>query len=61
MGNMYKFLTDLISARYYKNRKQASEKVDICFAMDKLTTEQFVQLEMLVNEFYPQDANEEVE
>lgn len=55
---MYNTLKKLIEKRFYKDRETALSKVEICFAMNKITQEQFIDLNMLIDEYYPEEAEE---
>ena len=50
---MYKILENLIKKHFYSNREEAMAKVDICFAMGKITQDQYSSLVMLIDEEYP--------
>lgn len=51
---MYNILKNLINKKYYANREMAISKVDTCFAMNKLTEDQYSDLMMLIDEKYPE-------
>ena len=52
---MFNILKNLIQKHFYSNRTEAQAKVDMCFAMGKLTQEQYTDLTMLIEEAYPED------
>lgn len=60
---MYKILTNLIKKRFYTTREEAIAKVDTVFAMGKITSDQYSDLMMLIDEYYPEipEPNEETE
>ena len=51
---MYRILTNLINKKFYATKEQATAKVDITFAMGKITEEQYTDLTMLIEEMYPE-------
>lgn len=55
---MYSILKKLIKAKYYPSGAQARSKLDVCFAMNKITADQYEELTMLVNEIYGEPAIE---
>lgn len=50
---MYNILTNLINKKFYADRETATAKVDACFAMEKITADQYASLTMLIDEKYP--------
>lgn len=50
---MFNILSKLIKKRFYADRETATAKVDTAFAMIKITESQYVDLQMLINEYYP--------
>lgn len=50
---MNNILTNLINKRFYTDKATATAKVDICFAMGKITQDQYTSLTMLIDENYP--------
>lgn len=55
---MYRILTNLINKKFYATKEQATAKVDITFAMGKITEEQYTDLTMLIEEMYPEPVKE---
>lgn len=49
---MYRILSNLITKHYYPDKETAQEKCDVCFAMGKITEEQYTDLTALVDEIY---------
>lgn len=49
---MYNTLYKLINKRFYVDAETAQSKVDVCFAMGKITESQYSDLVMLINEKY---------
>ena len=54
---MFNILKNLISKRFYANKAEAQAKVDICFAMGKITQEQYTDLTILIDQMYPEEPN----
>lgn len=50
---MYNILTNLINKKFYSDKQTATEKVDVCFAMGKITQDQYSNLIILIEEKYP--------
>lgn len=50
---MYNILTNLINKKFYADRETAISKVDVCFAMGKITQDQYSTLILLIDENYP--------
>lgn len=57
---MFNILKNLITKHFYGTREEAQAKVDTCFAMGKITQDQYSDLVMLVDEQYPEPNMEEV-
>ena len=49
---MYKAMQQLISRKYYKTAEEAQNKLDVFFAVSRLTDEQYTELTALVDERY---------
>ena len=49
---MYTTMKKLINAKYYKTQAEAQDKLDVFFAMNKLTMDEYVELTQLVEERY---------
>ena len=59
---MYKILKKLIEKRFYKDAEEASNKVDVFYACNKLKDEEYAELTAMIAEFYPvEEATEEPE
>lgn len=52
---MYNILKNLINKRFYTTKAEAQAKVDMCFAMGKITQEQYTELTMLIEEKYAEE------
>lgn len=57
---MFNILKNLINKKFYTTKEEAQAKVDMCFAMGKLTQDQYAELTMLIEEKY-QDEDEPTE
>lgn len=55
---MYKVLGNLIKKKFYENREDIEMKVDVFYAMSKLTEEEYADLTMQINEVYPEPVIE---
>ena len=49
---MYNAMKKLIEKKFYKTADEAQEKLDIFFAVGRLTEEQYTELSLLVVEVY---------
>lgn len=49
---MYKSMKNLISKHYYKTAEEAQNKLDVFYACNRLTDDEFTELTALVNEVY---------
>ena len=49
---MYTLMKNLISNKYYKTKEEAIRKLNVFFAVDDLTEEEFTELKQLVKEKY---------
>lgn len=49
---MYKTLEKLINKHFYADAETAQAKVDVCFAMNKITESQYSDLVMLIKTVY---------
>lgn len=49
---MYNSMRKLIERRFYKTAEAAQEKLDVFFAVNRLTPEQYAELTALVEEVY---------
>ena len=53
---MFNILKNLISKHFYADKEAAQAKVDMCFAMGKITQDQYADLTMLIEEQYPEEV-----
>lgn len=58
---MFNILRNLITKRFYSTKEEAQAKVDVCFAMGKITQEQYTDLTMLIDEVYGEVPPNEAE
>lgn len=49
---MFNILKNLINKHFYTSKEEAQTKVDVCFAMGKLTQDQYSTLVILIEEQY---------
>ena len=49
---MYNTMKLLISKKFYKTQAEAQQKLDVFYAMSKLTDEEYVELTMLAEQMY---------
>lgn len=49
---MYVTMKKLISRKFYKTAEAAQDKIDVFFAVGRLTDEQYTELSLLVKEVY---------
>ena len=49
---MYTTMKKLIDAKYYKTQAESQDKLDVFFAMNKLTMDEYVELTQLAGEKY---------
>ena len=56
-------MTKLINKKYYKNVEDVQEKLDVYFAVNRLTEEEYAELILLANEVYniTESSNKEEE
>ena len=47
-----KFMTNLINKKFYKTEEEATVKLDIYFAMDKISYEEYEELYLLAKSVY---------
>ena len=50
---MYSVMTKLISKRFYATGAEAQTKLDVFYAVGRLTDGQYTELTLLVEEMYP--------
>lgn len=53
---MYKSMKTLITKHFYKTGEAAQKKLDVFFAVDRLTQEEYEELTVLVETVYGADA-----
>ena len=49
---MYNTMKKLIEKKFYKTADIAQDKIDVFFAVGRLTDEQYTELSMLITEMY---------
>ena len=49
---MYNTMRKLIGKHFYRNAEAALDKIDVFFAVGRLTDEQFTELSLLIREVY---------
>lgn len=49
---MYATMKKLIQKKFYKNAEDAQGKIDVFFAVGRLTDEQYTELSLLIAEVY---------
>ena len=53
MNFIYKYMKNLINAKFYTTKEEAENKVMAFYAMNKLNDTEFTELMMLINTNYP--------
>lgn len=53
---MYNIMTKLINKRFYANAEDAQNKIDVFFAVGRITDEQYSELAALIEQVYPVNA-----
>lgn len=53
---MYKSMKILIGKKFYKNAETAQNKLDVFFAVNRLTDEEYTELTALVADIYGDEA-----
>lgn len=53
---MYKSMKTLIGRKFYKTAEQAQKKLDVFYAVNRLTDEEYTELTALVETVYGADA-----
>lgn len=56
---MYKSMKILIGRKFYKTKEQAYSKIDVFFACNRLTEEEYRELNDLIIQVYGTDAESE--
>lgn len=49
---MYATMKKLIQKKFYKTAEAAQDKIDVFFAVGRLTDEQYTELSLLIEEVY---------
>ena len=49
---MYNIMRKLIGKHFYQNAEAALDKIDVFFAVGRLTDEQYTELDLLIREVY---------
>jgi len=50
---VHNILKNLINVKFYKTKDIAVNKVNVCFGMDTIKTEEYTELTMLIDTKYP--------
>ena len=56
---MYSVMKKLIEKKFYNNADEASNKVDVFYACNKLSDEEYAELTAMIVEMYPVEVVEE--
>lgn len=48
-----KMMANLINKKFYDGKDEAIEKLDVYFAMNRITEDEYMELVMLAEEMYP--------
>ena len=56
---MYKILENLINNTYYRSKEEVEQKLNVFFAFNVLTQEQYTQLMQLTEEKYKENVVED--
>lgn len=51
---MYNIMRKLIGKHFYQNAEAALDKIDVFFAVGRLSDEQYTELDLLIREVYAQ-------
>lgn len=57
---MYKAMKTLIGKKFYKTAEEARRKLDVFFAANRLTDDEYIELTALVESVYSDEASTEV-
>lgn len=49
---MYNVMKKLINKKFYATKTEAQDKIDVFFACNRLTDDQYAELTMLIDEVY---------
>lgn len=55
--NIYEMLKNLINNKYYKNKDEIIEKLNVFYSYNVLDTEQYQELMELTNKIYDSEEN----
>lgn len=53
-----KMMTNLINKKFYDGKDETIEKLDVYFAMNRISEEEYMELVMLAEEIYPDPVPE---
>ena len=53
---MYKMMKKLIEKKFYKTAEEAQNKLDVFYAMNRLTDDEYSELTMLVESTYASEV-----
>lgn len=53
---MYKMMKKLIEKKFYKTAEEAQNKLDVFYAMNRITDEEYSELTMLVETTYASEV-----
>lgn len=53
-----KMMTNLINKKFYDGKDETIEKLDVYFAMNRISEEEYMELVMLAEEMYPDPVPE---
>lgn len=49
---MYNVMKKLIEKKFYKKAEEAQNKIDVFYAMNRLTNDEYAELSVLIEEVY---------
>lgn len=55
-----KLMTNLINKKFYKTKEEAFEKLDVYFALNRISEEEYTELAILVETVYTEEVIEDV-
>lgn len=56
-----RMMNNLITKKFYETKNEAVEKLDVYFAMNRISEEEYTDLVMLAEEMYPDPVPEPVD
>lgn len=56
-----RMMSNLINKKFYETKDEAIEKLDVYFAMNRISEEEYMDLVMLAEEMYPDPGPEPVD